>query len=273
MSDQSPVGKDSNFSRLLGIRILRAENGEAELRMAMQEQFQALSAPSYRVTVMEERDGKKVAQNLGKRSGEDERLFSAEELIQMVPRLTALNARGGNVFLTPIDPDAWHILLDDASADGVEELRKRGFSPSLVMESSPGNYQAVIKVPRKSTDKDHANLFFKDLNRDLGDPKITGLVRPMRLAGFQNRKPKHATADGGRPPLRRQITNASCSLTATMSMPPLGELNGSSRSRLIASAVKTTQKRSSSVSSMPAKGSLTRMDCNCSGVRRNVGTS
>ena len=74
------------------------------------------------------------------------------------------------------------------------------------MESSPGNYQAVIKVPRKSTDKDHANLFFKDLNRDLGDPKITGLVRPMRLAGFQNRKPKHATADGGRPPFVRVVS-------------------------------------------------------------------
>lgn len=39
MSDASPVGKDSNFSRLLGIRILRAENGEAELHMAMQEQM------------------------------------------------------------------------------------------------------------------------------------------------------------------------------------------------------------------------------------------
>ena len=39
MSDASPVGKVSNFSRLLGIRILRAENGEAELRMAMQEQM------------------------------------------------------------------------------------------------------------------------------------------------------------------------------------------------------------------------------------------
>lgn len=39
MSDQSAVGQDSNFSRLLGIRILRAENGEAELRMNMQEQM------------------------------------------------------------------------------------------------------------------------------------------------------------------------------------------------------------------------------------------
>ena len=39
MIEKSPVGQDSNFSRLLGIRILRAENGEAELRMAMQEQM------------------------------------------------------------------------------------------------------------------------------------------------------------------------------------------------------------------------------------------
>lgn len=30
-------GQDSNFSRLLGIRIIRAANGEAELRMDMQD--------------------------------------------------------------------------------------------------------------------------------------------------------------------------------------------------------------------------------------------
>ena len=30
-------GQDSHFSRLLGIRIIRAENGEAELRMDMQD--------------------------------------------------------------------------------------------------------------------------------------------------------------------------------------------------------------------------------------------
>jgi acyl-CoA thioesterase len=39
MSDASKAGQDSNFSRLLGIRILRAENGESELRMSMQEQM------------------------------------------------------------------------------------------------------------------------------------------------------------------------------------------------------------------------------------------
>lgn len=37
MSEASPVGQDSNFSKLLGIRIEKAENGESVLRMSMQE--------------------------------------------------------------------------------------------------------------------------------------------------------------------------------------------------------------------------------------------
>ena len=37
MSTPSPVGQDSNFSKLLGIHIDKAENGEAQARMSMQE--------------------------------------------------------------------------------------------------------------------------------------------------------------------------------------------------------------------------------------------
>lgn len=37
MSEASPVGQDSNFSKLLGIHIEKAENGESVLRMSMQE--------------------------------------------------------------------------------------------------------------------------------------------------------------------------------------------------------------------------------------------
>jgi acyl-CoA thioesterase len=37
MSEASSVGQDSNFSKLLGIRIEKAENGESVLRMSMQE--------------------------------------------------------------------------------------------------------------------------------------------------------------------------------------------------------------------------------------------
>lgn len=39
MSSTSPVGQDSNFSKLLGMTIDRAENGESQVRMSMQEQL------------------------------------------------------------------------------------------------------------------------------------------------------------------------------------------------------------------------------------------
>lgn len=39
MSTSTPVGKDSNFSKLLGMTIDKAENGEAQVRMSMQEQL------------------------------------------------------------------------------------------------------------------------------------------------------------------------------------------------------------------------------------------
>ena len=39
MSTPSPVGQDSNFSTLLGMTIDKAENGEAQVRMSMQEQL------------------------------------------------------------------------------------------------------------------------------------------------------------------------------------------------------------------------------------------
>ncbi|MBB2493962.1 PaaI family thioesterase [Aquipseudomonas ullengensis] len=37
MSSNSPVGQDSNFSKLLGMTIDKAENGESQVRMSMQE--------------------------------------------------------------------------------------------------------------------------------------------------------------------------------------------------------------------------------------------
>lgn len=172
---------------------------------AMEAQFDALAAPLYRVTVMEQKGDRKVARNLGKRpEGEAEKFFSPEEVKAMIPELTVANARGGNVFVTPIDRAVRHVLIDDLKASGLEELRGRGYAPALVLETSPENFQAVLKVPAELP-KDATNDWFKDLNRDIGDAKITGLVHPLRLAGFQNRKERHAEADDGRRPFVRVV--------------------------------------------------------------------
>ena len=174
-------------------------------RRLVSQQLRALGAPEYRVTVMREKDGKQIGFNLGKDAdGGPERFFKPVEVEWLIPRLTAENARGGNIYVTPIDKAARHVLIDDLTGANLEHLRNRGYSPANVLESSPGSFQAILKIPAK-LDKDATNEWFKDLNRELGDPKITGLRHPFRLAGFQNAKPKHREADNGRLPFVKLV--------------------------------------------------------------------
>ena len=187
-------------------------------RGALKTQLDALAAPAYRITVMQEREGKKSAWNLGKGApGEAERFFTEADILSMIPRLTAMNAQGGNLFITPIDDDVHHVLIDDLSSDSYAQLVARGYQPCLVQESSPGSIQAVIKVP-KTLPKAAVNQWFKDINRDLGDPKITGLRHGFRLSGFQNMKPKHAAADAGQRPFVRilEAANRLCGKAAAV---------------------------------------------------------
>lgn len=178
---------------------------------AITQQLSALAAPAYRITVMQDVDGERVGRNLGKsRDGEAERTFTQTEVVAMVPRLTAENARGGNIFVTPLDPAVHHVLVDDLDGDALQALKARGYRPATVLESSPGNLQAVLKVPVVAAPKEAVNEWFKDLNRDLGDEKIVGLAHPFRLAGFENRKEKHR-ADGRFPFVRVvEAVNVAC---------------------------------------------------------------
>jgi hypothetical protein len=173
----------------------KAERTKARL---IAQQLDALAAPSYRVTVMSDgADGKRIGRNIGKDSKTGrETLFTRDEVIGLIPRLTAENARGGHVFVTPIDQAVHHVLVDDLSADRLKALRAEGYAPAVVLESSPGNHQAVLKVPVHAAPKEAVNELFKDMNRARGDEKITGLIHPFRLAGFENRKTKHQQPDG-----------------------------------------------------------------------------
>ena len=51
------------------------------------------------------------------------------------------------------------------------------------------------------------NAWFKDMNREHGDRRIVGLVHPLRLAGFENRKGKHRDDVTGKHPWVRLRTS------------------------------------------------------------------
>ena len=73
-----------------------------------------------------------------------------------------------------------------------------------MLESSPGNYQAIITVPKLGTahDKGVGNRLSDALNRQYGDPKLSGAIHPHRAPGYENRKPKHQREDGSYPEVR-----------------------------------------------------------------------
>jgi hypothetical protein len=156
-------------------------------------ELEAISAEKYRITLMHNNRDKPTI-NLGKSrtEGEPERFYTAEEVLELLPTLAYRNAQGYNVFITPI-PDAMEhfILIDDIK--NMEAVKE--YQPSLILQSSPKSKQALLKVAGSFT-SEQLNGYFRGLNEKLGDEKITGVIHPLRLAGFTNRKPKYKDSKG-----------------------------------------------------------------------------
>jgi hypothetical protein len=120
----------------------------------------------------------------------------------MLPRAAATNTCGGNVFmrLGPAARDAHPgiVMLDDLTANAVEQLSHDGFEPCLVVETSPCNYQAWIRLMAEGT---VGYGVVAQVMRHLaqvygGDERAISPRQPGRIPGFTNRKPKHQLADG-----------------------------------------------------------------------------
>ena len=82
-------------------------------------------------------------------------------------------------------------MIDDATPDGIAEMRADGFVPALVQESSAGNVQAILKIPRRNEpgEQKAANQLVVALNKKWGDDAFSGVIHPFRMAGFANKKP------------------------------------------------------------------------------------
>lgn len=160
----------------------------------------ALGAERYRVTVIKMREnGSKQAFILGKKEG-----FTREEIAQWMPQMIRLQERGENLYYTPLSEKKHYILIDDLDWEKLQRLRNDGYNPAVLLESSPGNYQAIITVSKLGTpyDKAVANRLSRQLNKTYGDPKLSGAIHPHRAPGFENRKPKHQRQDGSYPKVR-----------------------------------------------------------------------
>jgi hypothetical protein len=164
----------------------------------------AVGAERYRVTSIKMlEDGSKLTFILDKKDGVT-RGFTPQEIEQRTPEMQRLQRRGENLYYTPLSEKKHHILIDDMSREKLERLIRDGYQPAAVLESSPGNYQAIITVQKLGTDHDRdvGNRLAEQLNREYGDPKLSGCIHPHRAPGYENRKPKHQREDGSYPDVR-----------------------------------------------------------------------
>jgi hypothetical protein len=143
---------------------------------------------------------------------------SREGILESIPKLLQYEHYGKNINVVPLSPDKHHVLIDDMNTESLERLKQDGYRPSCVIESSPGNFQAILTIPKpeigigggghigmdslEKIDHEAANALTKDLNTRYGDPKLSGTIHAHRLPPFANNKPKHQKEDGTYPATR-----------------------------------------------------------------------
>lgn len=109
-------------------------------------------------------------------------------------RLSALNSRGFDIFMRPYDPEYHYLFVDDTTP---ETLKNAGYNACMIQESSAGNWQAILKIPRKNhapgsdaakLEKRAANALALAINDRFGDRQAGRIDQVFRVAGFANRK-------------------------------------------------------------------------------------
>ena len=127
-----------------------------------------------------------------------------EGILESMSKLRQYEHYEKNINIVPLSQGKHHILIDDMSVQNLEQLKQDGYRPACVIESSPGNYQAILTIPKLGGSRDHeaANALVRDLNTRYGDPKLSGAIHAHRLPPFMNQKPKHRQEDGTYPATR-----------------------------------------------------------------------
>ncbi len=118
------------------------------------------------------------------------RVWEAKTLIASAGWLRYQNREGRNIYVRPRGEHDL-TLIDDLTQEGITLIKKTGFNPAVIVETSPGNYQAWLKHPQQ-LDKNLGTAAARVLaERFNGDPGAADWRHFGRVAGFTNRKPKY----------------------------------------------------------------------------------
>lgn len=112
------------------------------------------------------------------------------EVLADLPRLRRANAAGCSVLVRgPRDEDHDLVLVDDITPFTAERMKADGLAPAVLVETSPGNAQAWIRLGEPTPAPVRHEVARELARRYGGDPGAVDPHQSGRLAGFTN--PKH----------------------------------------------------------------------------------
>jgi len=138
-----------------------------------------------------------------RRPAPGERLWTAAQLTTAatIRFLRLRNREGCDIYVHPYagDRNAGYILLDlDAAQPRVlETMRADGLDPCIVLQTSPGHWQAWLHISQGSLEPALATAAARHLARTYSGDLASADWRHLgRLAGFTNQKPARRTLRG-----------------------------------------------------------------------------
>jgi hypothetical protein len=132
------------------------------------------------------------------------RVWDWPRLLRSMPWLRFENRQGRHIYIRPKGEHRLS-LVDDLTADAIAAMKREGFHPAVVVETSPANFQAWLKHPEQ-LDREMSTAAARTLaERFVGDTGAADWRHFGRLVGFVNRKDRHMNVVTGLYPFVRLI--------------------------------------------------------------------
>ena len=164
-----------------------AETGPDRSRAALHRHTAGLGVDRFEVSIRNAETGRDL-----------HRTWDQAELEQSVGWLKRMNARGHDVSVRPAGEHSL-VLVDGLTGPGLARMGREGWTPAATIESSPGRYQAWVKLSEAPVSAAVREGAARGLAQHYGgDPPSAGRDPVGRLAGFTNQEPEH-TREGRQP--------------------------------------------------------------------------
>ena len=148
--------------------------------LAVRRQITGMDCEVYEIGIRDTQTGKMILQT-----------YTAEQVLKSVSFLKHKNFNGCDIYIRPKDEHGL-TLLDDIGQGTVDRIALEGFSACAVIETSPMNYQAWVKLSEQPLNAKLATAIAKWLAKRYGADLNSADWRHFgRLAGFTNRKPQY----------------------------------------------------------------------------------